>query len=157
MYTVYLCRPSEASTRYCAIPGGYSPQDWEFAVCRVGVGFEPRTTDLQSGALPLSHLSSLHPHTTSSLFLQWNSRLYTRGKGRDVGNVYMYIYNYTLHPVLCRLQHPRIHCTTETVGEGGGDDDICRLLYDDTVLLCFCLLSYAPLRPHPLPIAINLS
>jgi hypothetical protein len=24
---MYLCRPSEASTRYCAIPGGYPPQD----------------------------------------------------------------------------------------------------------------------------------
>jgi hypothetical protein len=31
----------------------------EFAVCWGGAGFEPRTTDLQSGALPLSHLSSL--------------------------------------------------------------------------------------------------
>ncbi len=30
----------------------------EFAVCWGGAGFEPRTTDLQSGALPLSHLSS---------------------------------------------------------------------------------------------------
>jgi hypothetical protein len=24
---MYLCRPSEASTRYCVIPGGYPPQD----------------------------------------------------------------------------------------------------------------------------------
>jgi hypothetical protein len=31
----------------------------EFAMCCEGAGFEPRTTDLQSGALPLSHLSSL--------------------------------------------------------------------------------------------------
>jgi hypothetical protein len=30
----------------------------EFALCWGGAGFEPRTTDLQSGALPLSHLSS---------------------------------------------------------------------------------------------------
>ncbi len=30
----------------------------EFSVCWGGAGFEPRTTDLQSGALPLSHLSS---------------------------------------------------------------------------------------------------
>jgi hypothetical protein len=30
----------------------------EFAVCWGEAGFEPRTTDLQSGALPLSHLSS---------------------------------------------------------------------------------------------------
>jgi hypothetical protein len=30
----------------------------EFAMCWGGAGFEPRTTDLQSGALPLSHLSS---------------------------------------------------------------------------------------------------
>ncbi len=30
----------------------------EFAVCWGGAGFEPRTTDLQSGALPLSHLFS---------------------------------------------------------------------------------------------------
>jgi hypothetical protein len=43
----------------------------EFAVCWGGAGFEPRTTDLQSGALPLSHLSSIYfeyrdeenPHT----------------------------------------------------------------------------------------------
>jgi hypothetical protein len=27
VYIVYLCRPSEASTRYCVIPGGYPPQD----------------------------------------------------------------------------------------------------------------------------------
>jgi hypothetical protein len=32
----------------------------EFAVCWGGAGFEPRTTDLQSGALPLSHLSSYY-------------------------------------------------------------------------------------------------
>jgi hypothetical protein len=31
----------------------------EFAVCWGGAGFKPRTTGLQSGALPLSHLSSL--------------------------------------------------------------------------------------------------
>ncbi len=30
----------------------------EFAMCWGGAGFKPRTTDLQSGALPLSHLSS---------------------------------------------------------------------------------------------------
>jgi hypothetical protein len=24
---MYLCRPSEASTRFCVIPGGYPPQD----------------------------------------------------------------------------------------------------------------------------------
>ncbi len=33
----------------------------EFAVCWGGAGFEPRTTDLQTGALPLSHLSSYEP------------------------------------------------------------------------------------------------
>ncbi len=27
MYMEYLCRPSEASTQFCAIPGGYPPQD----------------------------------------------------------------------------------------------------------------------------------
>ncbi len=32
----------------------------EFAVCWEGAGFEPRTTALQSGALPLSYLSSYH-------------------------------------------------------------------------------------------------
>jgi hypothetical protein len=26
---MYLCRPSEASTRYCVIPGGYPPQTWD--------------------------------------------------------------------------------------------------------------------------------
>jgi hypothetical protein len=31
----------------------------EFAVRWRGAGFEPRTTELQSGALPLSHLSSI--------------------------------------------------------------------------------------------------
>jgi hypothetical protein len=30
---VYLCRPSEASTRYCVIPGGYPPQDWQSLPC----------------------------------------------------------------------------------------------------------------------------
>ncbi len=40
----------------------------EFAVCWGGAGFEPRTTDLQSGALPLSHLSSL---IEPPLLLNW--------------------------------------------------------------------------------------
>jgi hypothetical protein len=31
----------------------------EFALCWGGAGFEPRTTDLQSGVLALSHLSSI--------------------------------------------------------------------------------------------------
>ncbi len=31
--TLYLCRPSEASTRYCAIPGGCPPQDWQSLPC----------------------------------------------------------------------------------------------------------------------------
>ncbi len=38
----------------------------EFAVCWGGAGFKPRTTDLQSGALPLSHLSSSKSHLSSS-------------------------------------------------------------------------------------------
>jgi hypothetical protein len=38
----------------------------EFAVCWGGAGFEPRTTDLQSGALPLSHLSSFVYVTASN-------------------------------------------------------------------------------------------
>ncbi len=29
----YLCRPSEASTRFCVIPGGYPPQDWQSLPC----------------------------------------------------------------------------------------------------------------------------
>ncbi len=37
----------------------------EFAVCWGGAGFEPRTTDLQLGALPLSHLSSIIISSTS--------------------------------------------------------------------------------------------
>ncbi len=27
VYMEYLCRPSEASTRYCVIPSGYPPRD----------------------------------------------------------------------------------------------------------------------------------
>ncbi len=30
---MYLCRPSEASTWYCVIPGGYPPQDWQSLPC----------------------------------------------------------------------------------------------------------------------------
>ncbi len=30
---MYLCRLSEASTRYCVIPGGYPPQDWQSFPC----------------------------------------------------------------------------------------------------------------------------
>ncbi len=30
---MYLCCPSEASTRYCVIPGGYPPQDWQSLPC----------------------------------------------------------------------------------------------------------------------------
>ncbi len=33
MYIVYLRRPSEASTWYCVIPGGYPPQDWQSLQC----------------------------------------------------------------------------------------------------------------------------
>ncbi len=33
VYTEYLCRLSEASTRYCIIPGGYPPQDWQSLPC----------------------------------------------------------------------------------------------------------------------------
>ncbi len=33
VYIVYLCRPSEASTWYCVIPGGYPPQDWQSLPC----------------------------------------------------------------------------------------------------------------------------
>jgi hypothetical protein len=47
----------------------------EFAVCWGGAGFEPRTTDLQSGALPLSHLSSLKLSHLSSLPLSHLSSL----------------------------------------------------------------------------------
>ncbi len=31
--TEYLCRPLEASTGYCVIPGGYPPQDWQNLLC----------------------------------------------------------------------------------------------------------------------------
>ncbi len=58
MYIEYLCRPSEASTQFCAIPGGNPCQDWQSLPCAgEWARFEPMTTDLQSGALPLSHLS----------------------------------------------------------------------------------------------------
>ncbi len=30
---LYLCRPSEASTWYCVIQGGYPPQDWQSLPC----------------------------------------------------------------------------------------------------------------------------
>jgi hypothetical protein len=33
VYVLYLCRPSEASTRYCVIPGGYPPQGWQSLPC----------------------------------------------------------------------------------------------------------------------------
>ncbi len=33
VYTEYHCRPSNASTRYCAIQGGYPPQDWQSLPC----------------------------------------------------------------------------------------------------------------------------
>ncbi len=33
VYMDYLCLPSEASTRYCVIPGGYPPQDWQNLPC----------------------------------------------------------------------------------------------------------------------------
>ncbi len=33
LYNGSLCRPSEASTRYCAILGGYPPQDWQSLLC----------------------------------------------------------------------------------------------------------------------------
>ncbi len=58
VYTEYLCRPSEASTQYCVIPGGYPPQGWQSLLCAgeelvLNPGLlicsqEPRTTDLQS-------------------------------------------------------------------------------------------------------------
>jgi hypothetical protein len=45
----------------------------EFAVCWGGTGFEPRTSDLQSGALPLSHLSSF-VHAACPCFMSMSPR-----------------------------------------------------------------------------------
>ncbi len=33
VYIVILCGPSEASTHYCAIPGGNPPKDWQSMLC----------------------------------------------------------------------------------------------------------------------------
>ncbi len=53
----------------------------EFAVCWGGAGFEPRTTDMQSGALPLSHLSSLiEPPLISSQLPAWKEATWRRKK-----------------------------------------------------------------------------
>ncbi len=65
---MYLCRPSEASTRYCVIPGGYPPQDWQSLPC-AGEELDSNPgllicsqvryhwASLQSGALPLSQFA----------------------------------------------------------------------------------------------------
>jgi hypothetical protein len=57
---MYLCRPSEASTRYCAIPAGYPPQDWQSLPC---AGEE---LDLNPGLLICSqvhyHWATSPPH-----------------------------------------------------------------------------------------------
>ncbi len=64
VYTEYLfCRPSEASTWYCVIPGGYPPQEWQSLPC-AGEELDSNPGQpicSQSGALPLNHLSSLVP------------------------------------------------------------------------------------------------
>jgi hypothetical protein len=52
----------------------------EFAVCWGGAGFEPRTTDLQSGALPLSHLSSWYFSTINNC---WVRRLWQFSLTKD--------------------------------------------------------------------------
>jgi hypothetical protein len=57
---IYLCFPLRGQHTVLCHPR-WKPTSGmtEFSVCWGGAGFEPRTTDLQSGALPLSHLSSL--------------------------------------------------------------------------------------------------
>ncbi len=72
---MYLCRPSEASTRYCVIPGGYPPQDWQSLPCAgeeldsnpgllicSQVRYHWATSPpLWATSPPLNHLSSFKP------------------------------------------------------------------------------------------------
>ncbi len=67
LYSMYLRRPSEASTQYCTIPSEVATHLRTDRVCRVpkGTGFEPGTTDLLSGALPMSPSPPLVLHIQS--------------------------------------------------------------------------------------------
>ncbi len=96
---IYLCHPSEASTRYCVIPGGYPPQDWHSLPC---AGEE---LDSNPGLLvcsqvrnhwatsppPLSHLSSsIEPPlllTLSHLSSRKNYLLCSNGKRVNWGRI----------------------------------------------------------------------
>jgi hypothetical protein len=63
---MYLCRPSEASTWYCVIPGGYPPQDWQSLPC---AGEE---LDSNPGLLICSQVR-YHWATSPPLLLIWVS------------------------------------------------------------------------------------
>ncbi len=83
---MYLCRPSEASTRYCVIPGGYPPQDWQSLPCageeldsnpgllicsQVHYHWAPSPPKLSHLSSWLSHLSSWLSHLSSCCNMQW--------------------------------------------------------------------------------------
>jgi hypothetical protein len=79
VYIVYLCRPPEASTWCCVIPGGYPPQDWQSLPCA------REELDLNPGLLicsqvcyhwatsppKLSHFSSPLSHLSSKVEERW--------------------------------------------------------------------------------------
>ncbi len=72
VYMEYLCRPSEASTWYCAIPGGYPPQDWQSLPCAgEELDSNPGLLILQSGALQNSNPSSIIPTSLQTRVQHW--------------------------------------------------------------------------------------
>jgi hypothetical protein len=77
-------------------------------VCWGGAGFEPRTTDLQSGALPLSHLSSSLSQLSSSTYI-----IFTVGKNLPVAKTPLNIYYFYKHlgfgcqEMICKLSCKR--------------------------------------------------
>ncbi len=79
MFMEHLCRPSEASTQFCAIPGGYPPQDWQslpcageeldsnpgLLICRQVRYHWATSPPFEPPLLLLSHLSSWLSHLSS--------------------------------------------------------------------------------------------
>ncbi len=100
---MYLCRPSEASTRYCAIPGGYPPQDWQSLPC---AGEE---LDLNPGLLICSQVR-YHWATSPSNILPFRD-FSSRGGGRYEKEQQI---NYTEVKILSNLKGLPLHAVGDT-------------------------------------------
>ncbi len=114
---MYLCRPSEASIRYCVIPGGFPPQDWQSFLC---AGEE---LDLNPGLLICSqvryHWATSPPSTGHNVFYHLalnisisvrtaqfiGEFLHNKGSTRDGLSCFVYFFVLHVVPILLVLQN----------------------------------------------------